>query len=136
MMDDSIGTFGRTIVSTGSRPRRCVSAFQAAVWRSARGRRTALSAAVLLAMACGNASAADRFWANAAGGNWNTPGNWDTGVPGPGDNAFITLSGTYTVTLDVSPSINSLTLGASTGTQTLSAGGSRTLTLAAASTVG
>ncbi|HEX9581817.1 MAG TPA: hypothetical protein VF970_11995, partial [Gemmatimonadales bacterium] len=68
------------------------------------------------------------LWTNAAGGNWNVPGNWSTNaVPGPTEVAEITTAGTYIVTLDVSPTIAGLTLGGGSGTQTLSAS-SRTLT--------
>ncbi|MCK6486530.1 MAG: thrombospondin type 3 repeat-containing protein, partial [Phycisphaerae bacterium] len=77
----------------------------------------------------GDACDDDVYWINPAGGNWSTPGNWSGGaVPGAGDNAFIVLDGTYTVTMDVNPSIASLTLGAASGTQTLTMAG-RTLTL-------
>ncbi len=65
---------------------------------------------------------ADVYWINPAGGNWDTPGNWSTGaVPGLIDDVFITLDGTYTVTLTGSKSINSLILGdtVNTGVQTL-----------------
>ncbi len=80
------------------------------------------------------AQSATRSWVNPAGGNWNSPTNWDTGVPGPADAAIITLSGTYAVTLDVNPTVASLTLGGTSGTQTLTAS-SRTLSLNGASTV-
>jgi len=67
-------------------------------------------------------------WTNAAGGFWNVPGNWSAGVPGPSDNACITLDATYSVTLDVTTTVNSLTLGAISGahTQSLAHGSSRT----------
>ncbi len=82
------------------------------------------------------ARAATITWTNAAGGNWNVPGNWSPAqVPVAGDDVVITLAGTYTVTVNVSPSVNSLTLGAASGVQTLSMT-SQTLTLAAASSVG
>src|SRR5205085_3920949 len=85
-------------------------------------------------------SATDVSWINASGGNWNNAANWQDGtgmnrVPIAGDNVFITLPGTYTVTLDVSPSINSLTVGGATGTQTFDEN-VRGLTLATTSTVG
>ncbi|WP_457653000.1 hypothetical protein, partial [Rhodocaloribacter sp.] len=76
-------------------------------------------------------------WINTAGGNWNTAANWqDTGdlsnrVPNNTDNACITLDAAYTVTLDTSPTVNSLTFGANTGnnTQTFVHPGGRTLSL-------
>jgi hypothetical protein len=55
-------------------------------------------------------------------------------VPGGSDDAFIIANGTYAVTLDTSPTINSLTLGGSSGTQTVATAGS-TLTLNNASVV-
>ena len=73
--------------------------------------------------------AAGVSWTNATGGLWSNPANWSTGaVPGAADNVQITLAGTYTVTLDVDPTIGSLALGGASGTQTLSAG-THTLTL-------
>jgi hypothetical protein len=64
--------------------------------------------------------AADVFWANPAGGNWNVATNWSpVGVPAAGDNVFITAAGTYTVTLNVSATVGSLTVGGSSGTQRL-----------------
>ncbi|MDZ4804543.1 MAG: sialidase family protein, partial [Candidatus Eisenbacteria bacterium] len=80
---------------------------------------------------------ADVSWINAAGGNWNTDANWSTGtVPDANDRALITLDGTYTVTLDVNPTLTGLVVGRSGGasTQTLSATG-RMITLNGASTV-
>ncbi|MGH7568263.1 MAG: beta strand repeat-containing protein [Gemmatimonadales bacterium] len=63
-----------------------------------------------------------RFWLNAGGGNWSNPANWSGGVvPAPTDTVFISLDGTYTVTLDVSDTVAFLFLGGGTGTQTLSA---------------
>src|SRR5215813_12025096 len=82
------------------------------------------------------ASAAPIAWKNAVSGNWNTAANWDPAqVPTSADDVSIILDGTYTVTIDAAASVNSLTLGGSTGTQTLSLPGN-SLTLAAASAVG
>ena len=79
--------------------------------------------------------AADISWNNAAGGNWGVATNWSGGVvPGANDNAIITLAGTYTVTLNVSATVGSLTLGGTMGTQTLS-NSSQILTLNGASTI-
>ena len=55
-------------------------------------------------------------------------------MPGSSDNAWITNSGTYTVTLNSSVSLASLTLGGTSGTQALT-NSSGTLTLNGASTV-
>ncbi|MFQ6614161.1 MAG: LamG-like jellyroll fold domain-containing protein, partial [Fidelibacterota bacterium] len=75
------------------------------------------------------------YWNSINGGNWSNPANWDTGtVPGSTDNVFITISGTYTVTLDADVTVASLSLGGSSGVQTLSADG-RTLTLIGTGTV-
>jgi hypothetical protein len=86
-------------------------------------------------------AATDVSWINAAGGNWNVAANWQDGtgvnrVPTTNDNVFITLTGTYTVTLDVNADVKSLTLGttAGPGTQTFDKG-NFTLALAAASSV-
>jgi hypothetical protein len=75
-------------------------------------------------------------WTNAAGGNWSTGSNWSTGAPPTSaEAASITLAGTYAVTLDVNTTIAGLTLGASSGAQTL-AGTSRTLTVNGNSSIG
>jgi len=52
------------------------------------------------------------LWLNASGGNWSVGTNWSTGAP-PGitDTAVIVLTGTYTVTLDVSTQIAALVVG-------------------------
>src|SRR5713226_3655153 len=60
-------------------------------------------------------------WVNAGGGSWSTGSNWSTGSPPvPGDDVCIDLAGTYSVTLPATTAtINSLTLGGTSGTQTL-----------------
>jgi hypothetical protein len=69
-------------------------------------------------------------WTGLAGdGQWTTAGNWSTGqVPSSTDDVCITLSGTYTVTVGGgggvgSTSVDSLTIGGSSGTQTLEISG-------------
>jgi hypothetical protein len=63
-------------------------------------------------------------WTNVSGGNWSTATNWSPNqVPISTDDAFITNVGTYTVTLDASPTVNSLTLGGDGGQKTLSTAG-------------
>ena len=53
-------------------------------------------------------------------GQWSNAGKWSTGaVPGTSDNVCITKHGTYTVTLTGLVSVNSLTLGSTSGSQTL-----------------
>ena len=80
--------------------------------------------------------AAPVVWTNTSGGNWNVAANWSPPqVPGTGDNAIITNNGTYTVTLDTSPTLASLTLGGASGVQMLAVNG-YALTLDALSTVG
>jgi len=60
-------------------------------------------------------------WVNRSGGNWSGATNWGTGlVPGPVSSPAITLGGNYTVTLDVPAAVDSLTVGGSSGLQTLS----------------
>ena len=73
---------------------------------------------LLLAFLCPLAAKAVPIaWNNAAGGNWNTAGNWNPAqVPTSADDVSITLAGTYTVTVDVNAAANSLTLGGASGT--------------------
>jgi hypothetical protein len=88
---------------------------------------------ILLAVA---ANAADLVWVGGTG-NWNAAGNWSPAqIPTAADNAIITSSGTYTVTVPAnSPATaGSLTLGGATGTQTLAID-KATLTLAGTSVV-
>jgi hypothetical protein len=67
-------------------------------------------------------------WINSSGGLWTTASNWSTGaVPDASCHAFITLDGTYTVTLDTSRTVGSLTLGGGAGEQTLWIKGNSTL---------
>jgi len=59
-------------------------------------------------------------WTNTTGGAWSSSLNWNPNqVPGSTDNALITNAGTYTVTLDTSPSVGSLSVGGGAGQQTL-----------------
>src|SRR5581483_7873895 len=57
-------------------------------------------------------------WTNAAGGNWNVPGNWSGGlVPTATDNATLgSLTGSYTVQLTDNQNINNLTIGSNSAT--------------------
>jgi hypothetical protein len=87
--------------------------------------------ATMLSTAC----ASTINWTNVAGGNWSLAANWSPNqVPGSADDATVTNAGTYTVTLDTSPTVGSLTLGGSSGQQTLATAGS-TLGFNSASTV-
>ncbi len=75
-------------------------------------------------------------WVNSAGGSWGTTANWNLNrVPTSSDTVFIQQNGTYTVTLDVDATVAKLTVGGSTGTQTLSVPTGRTLTLNGPDTV-
>ncbi len=76
------------------------------------------------------AHAATFTWTNTAGGTWSATNNWSPNqVPGSSDAAVVTAGGTYTVTLDISPTVNTLTLGGTSWRQSLAtAGQSFTLT--------
>src|SRR5438105_930248 len=77
----------------------------------------------------GPVRAADIYWTNTAGGNWSAAANWDTHIiPGTNDNAYVVNDGSYIVTLNVSASVLSLTVGGMSGQQTFSVNGT-TLTL-------
>jgi hypothetical protein len=75
---------------------------------------------------------------NTGTGNWGTAANWSPAqVPALGDDVTIAANGlntSFTVTLNVASSINSLTLGGGSGTQTLAIP-AQTLTLGGASVV-
>jgi hypothetical protein len=104
-----------------------------------RSRRTIGGLAVLLAgmHLSGSVQAADIVWTNTAGGNWSSTNNWNPNqVPGASDTAWITNNGTYTVTLDASATVASLTLGGTSGTQSFVVNANNTLTLNGASMVG
>ncbi len=81
-------------------------------------------------------------WTNTAGGDWFAAANWSTGSPpGPQDNACITASGTYTVTMTQTAasgtvSMRSLTLGGASGTQTLALASSCSLDAVLTATAG
>jgi hypothetical protein len=79
---------------------------------------------VTLLLAAFASPAAVINWTNPNGGNWSVATNWSGGiVPGAGDDVFITAAGSYIVTQDISATINSLTLGGASGTQTLANSG-------------
>jgi hypothetical protein len=65
-----------------------------------------------------------REWIAAGSGNWEDKANWsDSQVPGAGDVAVITAAGDYTVTLGVDVDVETLVLGAGSGTQILDTNG-------------
>ena len=66
-------------------------------------------------------SLTSKSWAAAVSGNWGDHANWSpAGVPTAADDVFITVDGTYTVTVNVAAAARSLTLGGAAGTQTFS----------------
>src|ERR1039458_3828367 len=96
---------------------------------------TPLLAAGMLAVTFFPSRAASVIWTNTVGGSWSVAANWSPNhVPGPSDDVLIGAAGTYTVTLDASPTVSSLTLGGANGWQTLAISGN-TLTLNSASVV-
>src|SRR5271154_3982173 len=69
-------------------------------------------------------------WTNGAGGNWNSAANWSPNqIPLAADNVSISLAGSYTVTLDVAATVESLVSAAVSGSQAFSIP-SKKLTLA------
>lgn len=84
------------------------------------------------------AAAGQVTWTNTAGGDWGTGFNWSTGaVPGVTDTVTIALSSTFTVSLDTTVTVAALTIGSSSGTQTLAVSGtSYILTISGKLTVG
>ena len=68
-----------------------------------------------------NASATTYTWTNTAGGSWSAAANWSpNGIPGSGDTALITTSGTYAVGLSAPVTVNVLTVGTINGSGTQS----------------
>ena len=91
---------------------------------------------LLAFLLCGilSARAASITWTNVNGGNWNAAVNWSPNqVPGSSDTAWITNNGNYTVTVSDAESVNVLSLGGASGTQTLNLSGG-TFTLSGSST--
>lgn len=79
----------------------------------------ALVAITLPLASAGAQLACTTSWINASGGAWNNDGNWDNNQPDAGDNACITMNGTYTVVVSDFKTVNSVQVGGTTGTQTL-----------------
>ena len=75
---------------------------------------------LLLAAMALHSPAATVTWTNTTGGLWSKAANWNPNqVPGASDIVLITQPGTYTVTLDVSATVDSLAIGTSSGLQRL-----------------
>ena len=93
-----------------------------------------------LAPAVAHASGCTDSWVNTAGGSWFTGSNWSKEAPpGPEDEACITTSGTYTVTMTQESgtvSLRALTVGGTSGTQTLAVGSSCSVNAILATTGG
>ena len=90
---------------------------------------------LLLALGASLAQAATVTWTNTGGGNWNTAANWSPNkVPAAADTALITQPGTYTVKLDTSATIASLTLGDGSGQQRFT-NSANTLTVSGSATI-
>jgi hypothetical protein len=76
-------------------------------------------------------------WTNPAGGFWQDGANWSTGVaPTSADQVVIDLPGTYNVAVNSNAAAASLTLGATTGLQSLTISSLATLTITGATSVG
>jgi hypothetical protein len=86
------------------------------------------------------ASGCTDSWTNTAGGSWYTGTNWSKEAPpGPGEEACIAASGTYTVTMTQESgtvSLAALTVGGTSGTQTLLVGSSCSVNAILATTAG
>ena len=88
----------------------------------------AFAAVVIFFTGLPGAFAATMSWKSAASGQFSTASCWNTGVPGASDSAVLGVAGSYTVTLTISPSNQSLVISAGTATLT-SSGGSQTYNL-------
>ncbi len=81
--------------------------------------------AAVVALAVHGAGAADRYWTNGLGGQFDTAGNWDAGVPGPTDYAYFNTAATYQVAWTAGATNQKAYFGSTTGTGmvTLAIGG-------------
>src|SRR6266849_1650482 len=94
-----------------------------------------LTVVLSLLAAAGDSRADIITWTNLSGGNWSRAANWDPNhVPSANDTALLTLSGTYTVKLDISVTVSNLTLGGDSGAQTLAMTGA-TVTISGLGTI-
>jgi fibronectin-binding autotransporter adhesin len=94
----------------------------------------------VLVPAAARASGCTDSWTNTAGGSWFTGSNWSNGTaPTSKDEACITANGTYTVTMTQSSetvSVRSLTVGGTSGMQTLAVGSSCSVNAVLTTTAG
>ncbi|OAM88077.1 hypothetical protein AW736_18560 [Termitidicoccus mucosus] len=87
-----------------------------------------ITAALALAFAFGATSALGQNWTGGAGTtDWNTAGNWDTGVPAPTGNVVINTGTSGPVISSGEINITGLSMGVSPGTGALTINGSGTL---------
>jgi hypothetical protein len=84
----------------------------------------AITVLLTLTPSAAHAAGCENSWKNAKGGSWTEAENWSKkAVPAAGEEVCITEAGIYTVALNgVNPSIKSLVVGGSSGTQTLAVG--------------
>jgi len=79
---------------------------------------------IALCLAALSAPAATINWTNTSNGNWSVAANWNPNqVPSTNDTAVITNAGSYTVTLNLDPTLAGLVIGGGIGTQTVATAG-------------
>ena len=92
---------------------------------------TTLATIAVLTPSAAQAAGCQDTWKNTKGGSWFEGTNWSTKAPPTStEEACITEPGTYTVTMTQTSStvtVKSLTVGGSSGTQTLVVSGSNSL---------
>ncbi|MEI6077879.1 MAG: hypothetical protein WCS94_20025, partial [Verrucomicrobiota bacterium] len=99
------------------------------------GHSAVLIATVFIVIFSSHCRAATIVWTNSAGGSWGTTANWSPNqLPTAVDDAYITNSGIYAVTLNTVATVASLTLGGASGTQYFT-NSNQTLTLNGASVI-
>jgi hypothetical protein len=100
--------------------------------RIANGRRLLILASMIVvglwaySPSIAHASGCQNSWTNASGGSWYTAANWSKkALPASGEEACVTLNGTYTVTMTQgeAPTLKALTVGGTSGKQTLEVNG-------------
>ena len=94
----------------------------------------------VLAPSSAHAGGCEDSWTNSAGGSWFVGANWSKKAPpASGEEVCITKSGSYTVEMTQTTgtvSVKSLTIGGSSGTQTLTLGSSCSLNAVLTTTSG